>query len=106
MDRIDREQPLSSPLLAKLRGESKPNGVRQTHGGLSREQMQVLRNWIEAISEKPEPASHVKADSEPTESDVKTDSPKPRSDDESNDEADDNLYRRLVRELRSREPKN
>ena len=104
LEQIDREQPLSSPLLVKLRGESKPNGVRQSHGGLSREQMQTLRNWIEAISEKPEPVAPVKSESDPQDDLTKSESPKPRSDAASNDDGDDNLYRRLVRELRSSEP--
>lgn len=106
LEQIDREQPLSSPLLAKLRGEAKSNGVRQSHGGLSREQTQTLRNWIEAISEKPEPVAPVKADAEPQDEGTKTESTKPRFDAARNDEGDDNLYRRLVRELRSSEPKN
>ncbi len=106
LERIDREQPLSSPLLTKLRGESKSNGARQSHGGLSREQTQTLRNWIEAISEKPEPVAPAKPESEPQDDDTKTESPKPRSDANSNDDGDDNLYRRLVRELRSGEAKN
>ena len=104
LEHIDREQPLSSPLLTKLRGESKSNGVRQSHGGLSREQTQTLRNWIEAISQKPEPVAPVKAESEPQDDDTKAESPKLRSDAKSNDDGDDNLYRRLLRDLRSGEP--
>ena len=106
LEHIDREQPLSSPLLTKLRGESKSNGVRPSHGGLSREQLQTLRNWIEAISEKPEPVVPVKAESESQDDSTKTESPKSRPDAKSSDDGDDNLYRRLVRELRSGEPKN
>ena len=104
LERVDREQPLSSPLLTKLRGEAKSNGIRQSHGGLSREQAQTLRNWIEAISEKPEPVVPVKAESVAQEDEAKSDSPKPRADAASSDDADDNLYRRLVRELRSSDP--
>ncbi len=106
LEHIDREQPLSSPLLVKLRGETRSNGIRQPHGALSREQMQTLRNWIEAISEKPEPIAPVKFESEPLDDGTKTESPKPRSDATSNDDGDDNLYRRLVRELRSVEQKD
>ena len=101
LEHIDREQPLSSPLLTKLRGESKSNSVRQSHGGLSREQTQTLRNWIETISQKPEPIAPVKAESEPPDDDTKAESPKLRSDAKSNDDGDDNLYRRLLRDLRS-----
>ena len=104
LERIDREQPLSSPLLTKLRGESKSNSVRQSHGGLSREQTQTLRNWIEAISQKPEPVAPVKAESETQDDNTKTESPKARSDAKSSDDGDDNLYRRLLRELRSGGP--
>ncbi len=104
LELIDREQPLSSPLLTKLRSELNSKGVRQSHGGLSREQTQTLRFWIESISEKPEPVAPVKAESVTQEDGTKTESPKPRSDAGNNDEGDDNLYRRLVRELRSSEP--
>jgi hypothetical protein len=103
LERIDREQPHNSPLLAKLKGESKPNGIRSSHGGLSREQAQTLRNWIEAISEKPEPVVPVKIESETQDDVAKTEPPKPRSNFGNSDEGDDNLYRRLVRELRSGE---
>ncbi|MFM9964758.1 MAG: hypothetical protein ACKV2Q_26425 [Planctomycetaceae bacterium] len=103
LERIDREQPHNSPLLTKLRSESKSPGIRQSHGGLSREQTQMLRHWIEAISEKPEPVAPVKAESEAeaADNDVKTESLKPRTNTENSDNADDNLYRRLIRELRS-----
>lgn len=104
LEHIDREKPFSSPLLVKLRGETRSSGVRQPHGDLSREQMQTLRNWIEAISEKPEPVAPPKADLELQDDGSKTESPKPRSEAASNDDGDDNLYRRLVRELRSGEP--
>ncbi|MBC7820706.1 MAG: hypothetical protein IAG10_27795, partial [Planctomycetaceae bacterium] len=106
LELIDREQPLSSPLLTKLRGESKSKGVRQTHGSLSRDQTQTLRNWIEAISQKPELIVPVKAESKSTNSDTKTESPQPSPDATNSDDADDNLYRRLLRDLRSSEPKN
>lgn len=106
LDYIDLEQPHNSPLLMKLRGESKAPGVRQSHGGMSREQMLTLRNWIEAISQKSEPVLPVKAESKLLDNIEKSEPPKPRSDTESSDDGADNLYRRLLRELRSSEPKN
>lgn len=106
LELVDREQPLSSPLLTKLRGESNFKGVRQSHGGLSREQTQTLRNWIEAISQKPPPIIPVKAESKSADGDTKTDSSRSRPDAENSDDPDDNLYRRLLRDLRSSEPKN
>jgi hypothetical protein len=51
--RVDRQQPHRSPLLVKLRGEPDAQGVRQPHGGLTREQMATLRDWIESIAERP-----------------------------------------------------
>jgi hypothetical protein len=53
LSRIDRQQPHRSPLLVKLRGEADGPGIRQPHGGLTREQTQTLRDWIESISERP-----------------------------------------------------
>ncbi len=48
--RIDRDRPLSSPLLTKLRGDSKSSATKATHGGLSAEQTQVLRQWVTSLS--------------------------------------------------------
>ncbi len=50
--RIDRDRPLSSVLLTKLRGDSKSSATKATHGGLSAEQMQVLRQWVSSFSNK------------------------------------------------------
>ena len=112
LERIDRERPLSSSLLTKLRGETNAIGARQSHGGLSQEQIQSLRSWIESISKKPTPVAKPKVevvdDSDssdekdaPAASDT-TKSLKDRRDKQSLDEelADENLFRRLLRELR------
>ena len=53
LDRIDRDRPLSSPLLTKLRGEPQANGLRISHGNLSLEQMHTVRRWIISLSNKP-----------------------------------------------------
>ncbi len=53
LDRIDRDRPLSSPLLMKLRGEPQANGLRISHGSLSPEQMHTVRRWIVNLSNKP-----------------------------------------------------
>lgn len=98
LDRIDREQPQNSPLLVKLRGESKSLGPRQSHGGLSREQTQTLRNWIESIAQKPEPVAPAKVEAK--DDAPKAEPPKSESDDVNSDN-EDNLFRRLRRELRS-----
>ena len=50
--RIDRDRPASSPLLTKLRGDSKTTGAKPSHGGLSHEQTQIVRNWIVALAHK------------------------------------------------------
>ncbi len=57
LEQIDRDRLMGSPLLTKLRGESKADGLKQSHGGLSREQMQVLRNWITALGRNTETAT-------------------------------------------------
>lgn len=107
-DRLDFEQPLRSPLLMKLRGESKTYGVRQSHGGLSAEQLLTLKSWIESISAKPEPPakpSLVDDDDEPDDEAPKSNrtaksSSRPRSKSSTDDElADENLFRQLLREL-------
>lgn len=49
LERVDPEQPLSSPLLAKLRGETKV-GIRLNHGGLSQDNLQSLRRWVESLA--------------------------------------------------------
>ncbi|TXT31635.1 MAG: hypothetical protein FD138_2156 [Planctomycetota bacterium] len=111
LERVDRERPPSSPLLAKLRGETKAFGARQSHGGLSIEQQRTLQVWIESISKKTAPIAKPKvevvdddsdATNEPTTS---SDSPKllkdPREKPSREEEfADENLFRRLLRELR------
>lgn len=53
LDRLDRDRPLSSPLLTKLRGEPQANGLRTSHGSLSPEQMHTVRRWIVSLSNKP-----------------------------------------------------
>lgn len=52
--RIDRDHPLSSPLLTKLRGDTKSSATKATHGGLSAEQTQVLRQWVTSLNNKAE----------------------------------------------------
>lgn len=107
-DRLDLEQPLRSPLLMKLRGEAKTYGVRQSHGGLSAEQLLTLKSWIESISAKPEPPAKtdlVEDDDEPDDEASKSartakSSSRPRSKSSTDDElADENLFRQLLREL-------
>lgn len=110
LERVDRERPLGSPLLAKVRGESKAFGGRQSHGGLSQEQQQTLRAWIESISKKTTPIAKPKvevaedeeATTELTVSSDSTKSFKDRRETPALDEevADENLFRRLLRELR------
>lgn len=110
-ERLDLERPLSSPLLVKLRGESKSLGARQSHGGLSQEQQQMLRAWVESISKKPEPIAKPKAEVVEEDADSKAedsakDGPSKSAKDQriaqSDDEvlADENLFRKLLRELR------
>ncbi len=53
LDRIDHELPINSPLLTKLRGETKASGAKLPHGGLSQDQIQTLRTWIESVVQKP-----------------------------------------------------
>ncbi len=110
LERLDLERPLSSPLLVKLRGETKSIGARQSHGGLSQEQQQMLRTWIESISKKPEPVAKPKVDvvddddlkSEVSVTDDPSKSARDRRDRLTDDEllADENLFRKLLRELR------
>lgn len=108
LERVDRERPLSSPLLAKLRGESKAFGARQSHGGLSSEQQQTLRAWIESISKKTAPIAKPKVevadddDNEETTEPTAAKSLKERRETSGLDEefADENLFRRLLRDLR------
>ncbi len=52
--RIDRDRPLNSPLLNKLRGDSKSTATKPTHGGLSPEQAQFLRQWVASLGNKSE----------------------------------------------------
>ncbi len=49
---VDREQPGKSPLLTKLRGDTKSLSLKPPHGGLSSEQMQILRAWIDSQANK------------------------------------------------------
>ena len=110
LERLDLERPLSSPLLVKLRGETKSLGARQSHGGLTQEQQQTLRAWIESISKKPEPVAKPKAEvvddddskSDDSASDGPTKTAKDRRNARSEEEflADENLFRKLLRELR------
>lgn len=115
IERLDRERPLNSPLLMKLRGETKSFGTRQAHGGLSQEQLQTLRSWIESISKKPEPVVKPKTelvddgdtDTEKIASSDTTKSLNDRRDKQNLDDdlANENLFRRLLRELREESPK-
>lgn len=110
LERLDLERPLSSPMLVKLKGESKSFGARQSHGGLTQEQQQTLRVWIESISKKPEPVARPKVEvvddddtkSEDTTTDKATKTAKGQRVAQSDDEflADENLFRKLLRELR------
>lgn len=111
IERLDLERPLSSPLLMKLRGESKSFGVRQSHGGLSPEQHQTLRAWIESISKKPEleakPKAELADEDNDTNSEEAADSGNSKLSkvsrstlDEDEFLADENLFRKLLRELR------
>jgi hypothetical protein len=106
LERVDRERPLGSPLLAKLRGESKAFGTRQAHGGLSSEQQQTLRTWIESISQKVPPIAKPKVevanDDETTTEPIVAKSLNERREQPELDEefVDENLFRRLLRELR------
>lgn len=110
LERLDLERPLSSPLLVKMRGETKSLGARQSHGGLSQEQQQTLRAWIESISKKPEPVAKPKVvvvdDDDAKSDDASPDAPSKTAKDrrvaQSDDEflADENLFRKLLRELR------
>lgn len=110
LERLDLERPLNSPLLVKLRGETKSFGARQSHGGLSVEQQQMLRAWIESISKKPDPIVKPKVevvDDEESKSEDSADEgsakiARNRADRLSDDEylADENLFRKLLRELR------
>ena len=114
LEQVDRERPLSSPLLTKLRGETKLIGGRPSHGGLSQEQMQTLRAWVESISKKPEPVAKPKTELvDDDDTDTKAEEEKAAAIDSAKslkelrdkqrlDEefADENLFRRLVRELR------
>ena len=56
--RIDRDRPLSSSLLTKLRSESKAAATKPSHGGLSPEQLQVLRHWVTSLGNKSEKADN------------------------------------------------
>ena len=110
IQRLDLERPLSSPLLVKMRGETKSVGTRQSHGGLSQEQQQTLRAWIESISKKPEPVAKPKAEvveDDDSKSEVSatigpSKSAKDRRIAQSDDDVltDENLFRKLLRELR------
>ncbi len=110
MDRLDLERPLSSPLLVKLQGETKSTGDRQSHGGLTQEQQQTLRVWVVSISKTPEPIAKPKVevidDDNPNLENVPSDASskiaKDRRTAQSDDEflADENLFRKLLRELR------
>lgn len=110
LERLDLERPLSSPLLVKLRGETKTLAARQSHGGLSQEQQKTLRTWIESISKKPEPVAKPKTEvvddddlkSEVSVTDGPSKSARSRRDRLTDDEllADENLFRKLLRELR------
>lgn len=119
LERVDLERPLSSPLLTKLRGESKAIGGRQSHGGLSPEQQQTLRAWIESMSKKPESVAKPKVEVVDDDSDAPADDEKTAARDSAksindlrdqqrrDDElADENLFRRLLRELRDDTPKS
>lgn len=114
LERVDRERPLGSPMLVKLRGEPKAFGTRQSHGGLSQEQLRMLRSWIETISKKPEELAkptvetatddtEETANGQPSLGDRGRDSqsgdPNSRAADQV--ESGDNLFQRLLRELRS-----
>ena len=97
-------------MLLKLRGETKSLGARQSHGGLTHEQQQTLRAWIESISKKPEPVAKPKAEvvddddskSDDSASNGSSKNARNRRDRLSDDEslADENLFRTLLRELR------
>ena len=116
LERIDRERPLSSPLLVKLRGESKPFGLRQPHGGLSQEQLQTLQVWIESISKKPVPVAPPKAefvaefdekgDADPASGSAAKSVKEPRNTPGSEESVEDeNLFRKLLRDLREQKSK-
>lgn len=110
LERLDLERPLSSPLLVKLRGDTKPLVARQSHGGLTPEQQQTLRAWTESISKKTQPVAKPKVevvddDDSKSEDPTTTDPSKSAKDQrivQSDDEflADENLFRKLLRELR------
>ena len=113
LEQVDRERPLSSPLLTKLRSEIKPISGRPSHGGLSQDQMQTLRTWIKSISKKPVPVAKPKTELDDDDTDTKAEEEKVAANDAAKslkelrdkqklDEqlADENLFRRLVRELR------
>ena len=111
LERVDLERPLSSPLLVKLLGERKSSGNRQSHGGLTPEQLQTLRVWVESISKKPAPVAKPKAEivdedndskAEDSASDGSSKIASDRRDRPRDDEflADENLFRKLLRELR------
>lgn len=117
IQRLDLERPLSSPLLVKLRGKTKSIIARQPHGGLSQEQQQTLRAWIESISKKPQPVAKPKAESVEEDSDAKVtdvassstpNSARTQRNAQSDDEflADENLFRKLLRELREESSKS
>lgn len=116
MERLDLERPLSSPLLLKLRGEATAFGSRQSHGGLSQDQALSLRAWIEGISKKPMRNSASKSaiegedrHTEAEENESSIDNTISERDQRKADQLDevldeDNLFRRLLRELRDESP--
>ncbi len=60
---IDREQPGKSPLLTKLRGDTKSAGLKPPHGGLSSGQMQIVRSWIDSQAKNSEETAVAKSGS-------------------------------------------
>lgn len=110
MERLNLERPLSSPLLVKLRGETKSLGVRQSHGSLSTAQHQTLRMWVESISKKPDAVGKPKAEvadddnlsSEDSTTDSSSKSAKDRGIIPTDDRffADENLFGKLLRTAR------
>jgi hypothetical protein len=100
LEQIDREQPLSSPLLVKLRGESKSSGVRQSHGGLSREQTQTLRTWVESIAHPRQSEAPASRDSESRGRVQASVEPSVASEADRGDDGDDDFFERVRRELK------
>lgn len=73
LERLDLQQPANSTLLTKLRGENSLDGVVVTHGGLSREQLQLLQTWIKSVARKPSETSS-EGDEKPESTDEAPDS--------------------------------